>query len=666
MSSFNEEQKKAITHKDGPMLVLAGPGSGKTLVITYRTRWLIECAGIAPSHILVVTFTKAAAREMKERFCKIMGKNLPVSFGTFHSIFFAILRYAYGLNGSNILREDQKRQFLSEIVQSMELEMDEENDFISSLISEISFVKGEMMNLQYYHSTSCADDIFIKIYKKYDDKLRRERLMDFDDMLVFCYELFDQRPDILHIWQQKFQYILVDEFQDINKIQFAIIKMLAKPKNNLFIVGDDDQSIYQFRGAKPEIMLGFEQQYENCKKVILNVNYRSSEEIVSCAKRLIANNTRRFQKEIKSSAPKLAPVDIMEFETQREENLKIMELIRQYADQGIAYEQMAVIFRTNIQPGTLIRTLMEYNVPFQVKDGIPNIYEHWIAKNMLTYMEVARGNRERAKLLAIINRPNRYIKRDMLRDAVVDLRDLAYKMTDKPWMVQRMLDFIKDLEMIKDMAPYAAITYIRNVVGYDAFLREYAQFRRIHVDELFDVLQEIQESAKEFDTISEFFEHVASYGEELKRQKTEQQKERNRIVLTTMHSAKGLEYDVVFVPEVNEGVIPHKKAVKDAEIEEERRLFYVAITRAKKYLHVFTVKELFHKEIAPSIFLPELSFNAEVFVVGATIRHPKYGKGTVTYIDEKKAAVLFEKYGTKSFHIDFIKKHCDVLDEKAM
>ncbi|MGN0466016.1 MAG: ATP-dependent helicase [Lachnospiraceae bacterium] len=664
MASFNEEQKRAITHKDGPMLVLAGPGSGKTLVITYRTRWLIEYAGVNPSNILVVTFTKAAAKEMKERFNRLTGQSLPVSFGTFHSIFFSILRYAYGLTGDNILREEKKRQFLTEIIHSMDLEIDEENDFISSVVGEISLVKGEMMNLEYYHSNSCADDIFCNIYRAYDEKLRRERLLDFDDMLVFCYELFDQRPDILKIWQNKFQYILVDEFQDINKIQFAIIQMLAKPRNNLFIVGDDDQSIYQFRGAKPEIMLGFESEYKECKKVILDINYRSSTDIVECAKRLIENNEKRFQKEIKANSPNFCPVDIRSFQTQREENLKMIELIRQYAKDGIPYQEMAVIFRTNIQPGTLIRALMEYNLPFQVKDGIPNIYDHWIAKNLLTYMEVALGSRERAKILSIINRPNRYVKRDMLKAPVIDLRDIAYKMTDKPWMVQRILDFIKDLDMIKDMPPYAAITYIRNVIGYDKYLREYAEFRRINVDELFDVIQEIQESAKEFDTILEFFKHIKMYGEELKRQKQEEKQEKNRIVLTTMHSAKGLEYEVVFVPEVNEGVIPHKKAVKDAEIEEERRLFYVALTRAKKYLHVFTVKELFHKEIAPSLFLPEISFDSESFIVGARVRHPKYGVGTITYLDSKKAKVLFEKHGTKSFHIDFIKKYGSLQIER--
>ncbi len=657
MPSFNEEQKKAIMHKDGPMIVLAGPGSGKTLVITYRTRWLIEYAGVDPSNILVVTFTKAAAKEMKERFSRLMGQSLPVSFGTFHSIFFTILRYAYGLNANNILREEQKRQILTEIIHSMNLEIDEENDFISSIIGEISLVKGEMMNLEYYHSTSCADDIFCNIYRAYDDILRKKRLLDFDDMLVFCYELFDQRPDILEIWQKKFQYILVDEFQDINKIQFAIIKMLAKPKNNLFIVGDDDQSIYQFRGAKPEIMLGFESEYKGCKRVVLNINYRSSEDIVNCARRLIENNTKRFEKEIKAQSPKCCPVLIRSFDTQRQENLKVIELIREYEKKKIPYQEMAIIFRTNIQTGAMIRTLMEYNLPFQVKDGLPNIYEHWIAKNMFTYFEVAKGNRERAKILAIINRPNRYVKREMLNDTVIDLRDMAYKMTDKPWMVQRILDFIKDLEMIKDMAPYAAMTYIRNVVGYDTYLREYAQFRRINAEELFDVLQEIQESAKEFDTIEAFLEHVNNYGEELKRQRQEQQQEKNRIVLTTMHSAKGLEYEVVFIPEVNEGMIPHKKAVKDAEIEEERRLFYVALTRAKKYLHVFTVNELFHKEIAPSPFLSEISFDENIFVVGARVEHVKYGVGTITYLDKKKVTVLFENYGTKSFHIDFIKKH---------
>ena len=287
MVDFNEGQKKAVTHKEGPMMVLAGPGSGKTMVLTHRIQYLIEQYGVHPSKILVITFTKAAALEMKERFQKLAGENLPVVFGTFHSIFFMILKYAYGYTSANVLGEEEKKQYLKEIVAKQQIEMDDEAEFFTSLISEISLVKGEMISLEHYYSNTCSDDVFRTIYKEYENCLREHGKIDFDDMLVFTYELFKAREDILKQWQNRFRYLLVDEFQDINRVQYEIVKMLAKPEDNLFIVGDDDQSIYRFRGANPEIMLGFERDYPSCEKTLLNINYRCSKDIVDGAKRVI-------------------------------------------------------------------------------------------------------------------------------------------------------------------------------------------------------------------------------------------------------------------------------------------------------------------------------------------------------------------------------------------
>ena len=295
--TFNREQEEAITHKGGPLMVLAGPGSGKTLVITYRVKWLIENAGVHPSNILVITFTRAAAEEMKKRFFMFDGmENAPVTFGTFHSVFFMILRYAYRYTAANIIREDVKRRYIKEMTENMEFEIEDENEFLSGIINEISYVKGEMMSLSYYHSNNCSDELFAQIYEGYEKRLREENLIDFDDMLVFCYELLKEREDIRTLWQNKFQHILIDEFQDINKVQYEIIRMLAGKGDHLFIVGDDDQSIYRFRGARPEIMLGFEKDYPEAKKVILNTNYRCSEEIVESAEHLISHNTKRFQR----------------------------------------------------------------------------------------------------------------------------------------------------------------------------------------------------------------------------------------------------------------------------------------------------------------------------------------------------------------------------------
>ena len=655
MMTFNEAQQQAIVHKDGPMLVLAGPGSGKTMVLTHRVQHLIEQHGIHPAKILVITFTKAAALEMKERFYKLAGENLPVVFGTFHSIFFTILKQAYGYTSANVVSEEEKRQYLREIVARQKLEMEDEAEFLSNLIGEISLVKGEMLSLEHYYSTTCSDDVFRTIYESYEEYLRLYHKIDFDDMMVFTYELFLQREDILEQWQKRFPYILIDEFQDINKLQYNIVKMLAKPNHNLFIVGDDDQSIYRFRGANPEIMLGFEKDYPNCKKTLLSVNYRCSEDIVNGAKRVIKNNTKRFPKDIQSSRGKKHPIQVHEVLNQRKENEQILNLIREYNRKGILFSEMAIIFRTNTQPRLLLEKLLEYNIPFKMRDGIPNIYEHFIARNLMNYMRLAVGNRERVVFLDIMNRPKRYLSRDYLVNPVISFAELKMAVADKGWMVDRIVQLESDLKMIAKMSPYAAINYIRKGIGYDEFLREYANFRKMNVEDLFEVIDEIQTSAKEYATMEDWFKHIREYSEQLKEQMSLSKKDREGVTLTTMHSSKGLEYQVVFLLDVNEEVTPHKKAVKDADLEEERRMFYVAMTRAKDYLHIFTVEDYFTKKLPRSRFLGELLFDKEELAVGAIVEHKKYGIGKITYIDQDRICVYFDKLDdTRTLNVEFV------------
>ena len=259
---ISEAQSRAIAHGEGPAMVLAGPGSGKTLVITNRTKYLIEHYGVRPEEILVITFTKAAAAQMRERFEQLMGgKRYRVTFGTFHAIFFQILKYAYHYTASNILREEQKYRILGEIADYMKLEFEDEKEFLSDLAAEISLVKNEQIPLEHYYSTNCSEENFRKIFQMYQNRLQQSNQIDFDDMLVYCNALFRERKDILAQWQRHFRYILVDEFQDINQLQYGVVRLLAQPEDNLFIVGDDDQSIYRFRGAKPEIMLNFRKDY---------------------------------------------------------------------------------------------------------------------------------------------------------------------------------------------------------------------------------------------------------------------------------------------------------------------------------------------------------------------------------------------------------------------
>ena len=641
--TFNREQEEAITHKGGPLMVLAGPGSGKTLVITYRVKWLIENAGVHPSNILVITFTRAAAEEMKKRFFMFDGMaNTPVTFGTFHSIFFMILRYAYRYTAANIIREDVKRRYIKEMTENMELEIEDENEFLSGIINEISYIKGEMMSLSYYHSNNCSDELFAQIYEGYEKRLREENLIDFDDMLVFCYELLKEREDIRTLWQNKFQHILIDEFQDINKVQYEIIRMLAGKGDHLFIVGDDDQSIYRFRGARPEIMLGFEKDYPEAKKVILNTNYRCSEEIVEGAEHLISHNTKRFPKNMQAARGSKIPITFRNLKDAGEECTDILKGIRFYYKKGIPLEDMAVIFRTNTQPRLLVGRLMEYNIPFQMRDVIPNIFDHWIARNILTYIKLAMGNRDRKLFLQVMNRPKRYISRSMITEPQVDLKKLKQQTFGKKWLYEKIDKLEMDLYLLRKMEPYAAIQYIRNGIGYEDYMNEYAQFRRMNPDDLEEVLNQIQESAKEYHSFEEWFAYIESYGEELRKQMEAGRQQKSGVTLTTMHSSKGLEYEVVFVMDINEGVTPHTKAVKEADLEEERRLFYVAVTRAKTYLFLYSVKELYQKDAQISRYIGELRYDKKEFQKGKRVIHKNIGKGTVLELKEDKIKIKFD------------------------
>ncbi|WP_294785367.1 ATP-dependent helicase [uncultured Eubacterium sp.] len=602
---IDTSQINAIRHKDGPELVLAGPGSGKTLVITRRVQHLIEQYHIPPSTILVITFTKAAATEMRQRFEKLMGgRRVSVSFGTFHAVYFMILKHAYGYTADNIVKEEQRLQFMKEYIHRLRLEYDDENEFIFSLLSEISLVKNTSVNLAHYYSSCCGQDVFRKIFEAYESFLHQNRLIDFDDMLVYCKELLVQRPDILAAWQRKYQYILIDEFQDINQIQYDIIRMLAAPQDNLFIVGDDDQSIYRFRGAKPEIMLNFTKDYPNAGKIILDINYRSGAEIVKQAGNLISYNEKRFDKRITPATENGISVVKQEFHTQREQNLYVIQEILRLHKEGMEYNDMAVLFRTNMQPRFLMEMMLDYSIPFTAKDRIPNIYDHWITRDLFAYIDIARGDRSRSSFLKIMNRPKRYLSRESLpyEEVAFDVWEEFYE--DQGWMVQRLEKLQMDLKVIAGMRPFSAINYIRKGVAYEDYLREYADVRRIPFEDLTDVLDELQENARGFETFEAWFEHIEQLRKELEEQ-AKNYKVTDGVNLSTLHSSKGLEYDSVFLVDVNEKIMPNKKAVLDADLEEERRMFYVGMTRAKNRLYLLWSHQIRNKDMDPSRFLIE-------------------------------------------------------------
>lgn len=656
---LNEAQMQAVQHVNGPCMVLAGPGSGKTAVITHRTKYLIEEAGIHPSKILVITFTRAAALEMKERFQSIMqGVSVPCTFGTFHSVFFMILRAAYGYTGSQILPEEQKRLMIKTLIQEMELEYEDEEEFVHDIIAEITLVKSEYMNLEHYYSTTCGEEEFRRLYRGYEATLEQENKLDFDDMLVYTYELLKERPDIRRMWQRRFSYILIDEFQDINKIQYEIIKLLAEEEKNLFIVGDDDQSIYRFRGARPEIMLGFQKDYPDSEVILLNVNYRSNREIVEGSLRLIENNSKRYRKSLQADKDYEHPIYIHDLKTDAEENQDILKRIRTYQEQGVPYREMAVIFRTNTEPRRLVNKFMEYNIPFRMRDKMPNCYDHFMARHLITYIRIALGSRDRQDFLTIWNRPKRYLRRDWLKDSLIDLDSIIEQVQDKKWAVENLQKLNSDLVRLQKMAPYAAINYIRKGIGYDDYIREYAKERHMKEEELLDRLDELQAMAQPFQNYEAWFQHIEEYGEQLEDQRRRQQelhKTEEAVTFTTMHSAKGLEYEVVFLIEANEGITPHKKASKPEDLEEERRMFYVAVTRAKRYLHIYYVQERYNKTLVPSRFVNEIRFDRKSLKVGEAVKHRRYGMGVITFINQEKISLHFEEsQETKTFNINYL------------
>lgn len=613
MSSFTKSQSEAIRHQDGPLLVLAGPGSGKTTVVTKRVQYLVQDCYISPSSILVITFTKAAATEMKERFLRLMEQSEEkpqgygnVLFGTFHAVFFNILKLSYGFTAANILREETRYQYMKEIVDRLKLEIDDENEFISGVLGEISLIKNERISLEHYFSKNCAEDIFRKIFVSYEQRKRNARLIDFDDMLSYTWELLTKRPDILEAWQKKFRYILVDEFQDINRLQYDILRLLAQPENNLFIVGDDDQSIYRFRGAKPEIMLNFQKDFPTAGRVLLNDNFRSTRQIVNAAGRVIRKNQSRFAKEITARGGEGPGVRILAFEDQQQECLYLLKEMQEYKKNGGAWQQMAVLYRTNTQPRLLIQKFMEFNVPFRVRDQVPNLFEHWIAKNLFCYIRLACGSKLRKDLLPVLNRPKRYMNRECLNDEIICWEYMMDYYKDKPYVCDKIERLQYDLKMLGRMGPFAAINYIRHVMGYEEYLKEYAEFRRMNAEDLMEVLNELQESARAYKTYDEWFAYMERYKKEMDEMRKRQQEVKEGVHLATMHSSKGLEYDKVFILDAAEGITPYKKAVLDADLEEERRMFYVAMTRAKKELTICWAKKQFSHELTVSRFVEEM------------------------------------------------------------
>ena len=608
---FNEAQSVAVRHVNGPMMVIAGPGSGKTTVITHRIKYLIESAGVSPADILVITFTRAAAGEMQKRFEALTpGKGYSVRFGTFHSIFYWILKTAYGRTMLQVVSEEDKYRIIEQLLCQMKLEYENKDDMISSVLSQISLVKCDMMDVEDYYSKDMPELSFRELYRRFDRELKRRQMIDFDDMMVLCYELLTSRPDILERCRALFPYILVDEFQDSNRIQYEIFRMLATPRNNAFIVGDDDQSVYGFRGARPEIMQQFRRDFPTCEIVCLGENFRSDYRIVQASSQVIEKNGTRYKKMLTATSKNPGVVQLHTVKDEAEENECIIRRIRSLYENGISYEDQAVLYRTNLQPRRLAYKLNQYNIPYTLSDSLPNIFDHFAVRGVLDYMRMAMGDQSRAVFLRILNKPSRYISREVLLEDPVDYDKLRFRLRDKPSVVENLDKLMADVKLLCKLRPWAALNFIRNFIGYDQYIRDYAEYRQLDAAEMYEVLDEFAYMIKDMESYAALFEFVGEY-----RNLLAKQQEKNRIhkgvCLMTMHSAKGLEFDAVSILDAVEDVTPYKKAKTPAELEEERRMFYVAMTRAKHELHIYVPQTIAGKAKDKSRFVEEITWQEQ-------------------------------------------------------
>ena len=581
MAGLNDMQDLACRHVDGPLLILAGAGSGKTRVITHRVAYLMDEIGVNPYNILAITFTNKAAAEMRDRVNNIVGEGAErVWVSTFHSLCVRILRrfsdrLGYATN-FNIYDSDDQKSAVKNILK--ELKIDPKKYPEKMFLAEISNAKERYISPDQYAKMNATD--FVKtqtatVYSEYMKRLRKFNAFDFDDLIYKVVELFEHNPDVLELYQDRFRYIMVDEYQDTNHIQFLMVKQLASKYRNLCVVGDDDQSIYKFRGANITNILNFEKEYPDAKVVKLEQNYRSCGNILAAANAVIKHNEGRKDKALWTDQGDGEKLVFNQSEDEYMEADRVVNEIIRLTANGAQYKDIALLYRTNAQSRILGEKLVMRGIPHRVYGG-QNFYERKEIKDIMAYLQLAAGKRDRSLFLTICNRPLRYLARNSMENRQVNFEDLRKFYCDKDWMLDIIDQFDVDVRMMKNMAPYAAIQYIRKKIGYDDFLKEYAEKHQISWKQLMDVMAELEERSKNFKSYDEWEIHIAKYTQELEEQQAKARKikgeRENKVQLMTIHSAKGLEFEDVFVIHANEGEIPHQKAEKKDEIEEEKRL----------------------------------------------------------------------------------------------
>lgn len=597
-------QQEAICFGAGTMLVLAGPGSGKTAVITQRIRYLVEERHITPSDILTITFTKAAALEMKQRACQICRDAENAVFGTFHSVFFQIIRSSSKFQNYSIMTEQQKLQILRPLLKGKKLDCVQMSSFCEQFLSDLSFYKNTGREREEKAGQNQAEQMQLhELRQAYEQCCRKRWLFDFDDILIYCHRLLTEDSGLRDRWENRFRYILIDEFQDINDVQYQIIKLLSANYENLFVVGDDDQAIYSFRGADPSYMHRFLEDYPKSRQVKLNINYRCGDRILALAARSIAHNKYRFEKEIKAGNSGENRVIATCFQNRAEELSFLTEEIMTHRNEGLT----AILVRTNRMAEQVSEACFRRQIPYQMREKKQDFYAQKCVVEVLSVIRFVAEGRNRSDFMAFMNKPVRYINREMLQKETVDLWALLEECREDPEQYRIIQKLQQDLAMVEMLDPFGAISYIRKVMQYDCCLSPGETGEKEK-----EILDELLERCREFHSHTAFLAHIAAYRSKLEQESNRKQPEadqgnakRNPVQIMTYHGSKGLEFDTVFLPFLNSGDVPHGRNLSTMELEEERRLFYVAVTRAKKSLYLSS-EGMVQGENRQSVFWAEL------------------------------------------------------------
>lgn len=617
MPNLNEQQKEIVDFINGKAIVIACPGSGKTTTMISRANNMVK-SGISEEDILIITFTKEATKNMKKKYEREFGKT-KITFSTIHSLCFSVLSRERGLTKENIITEIQKWEYIGKLI-SNKIPFSEREEFIKGILAEISYIKNKMTDPRDYKSTVCESKYFCELYQKYESYKEANGLIDFDDMLLQVREMLYENDEIACRYALRpvgYSHIMVDEYQDTNRCQADIIYKLAEisaqhsENSSLLVVGDDDQSIYAFRSADSSIMLDFPKKFPECKKFFLDINYRSEPKIIEYASNLIKKNKVRFEKDFKTAKKGEATIELYSCESTSDETARIVHCIESLkATEELS--EIAVLCRTNKEHQQLASKLLKKEIPFYTTDKMPNMYEDRAFLDIKCYYRLAVGKEMKNDFVSILNRPSRYVKKELFENCKFNKKEIlerCKKATNKERVADAMCELFVHLEQLKKREnPSEFIDYLYNRVRYSSGYEKYMEFLGKDSSEALTILEDLENEAKNYDTMEEWFSYADQYGELLKNK----QQTRQGICLTTYHSSKGLEWDNVILPNCNEDFTPHKKCETEEELEEERRLFYVAFTRARKAVYSFYLNSCGSKTVSVSMFLIEMGLKKSI------------------------------------------------------